>query len=99
MRLRAQVAPFVRSRVVQAHAAQNQSSENEFHCESGQQVRSQLPAEPDVLATEIAEQNAQERIENPMRNHGAMKPDRRLQCVFLDALSPPDQQPGSEAER
>ena len=99
MRLHAPVAPFSRSRVVQSDRAQNQSREDEFDRESRQQIRSQLPAEPDVLATEVSEQNAQERIENPMQNHRGVKPGGRGHCLFLNALSLPDQQSGNEAER
>ena len=63
MRLHAQVAPFGRSRVVQSNPAQNQSREDEFHRESRQQIRSELPAKPDVLATEIVE-NLEARLES-----------------------------------
>src|SRR5216117_1683287 len=99
MRLHAQIARFGRSCVVKSDPAQNQSREDEFHRESRQQIRSQLPAEPDVLATKIPEQNAQERIETAVENNSGVKPDRRFHCLFLNALSLPDQQPGNEAER
>ena len=90
MRLHAPIAPFGRSRVVQADPAQNQSSENDFHRKSRQQIRSQLPAEPDVLATEVSKQNAQERVETAVQNHRGVKPDWRFHCLYLKALSLPD---------
>src|SRR5580765_5900465 len=98
MRLHAEVAPLARARVVQPDPAQNQSSENDLHCNSRHQIRSELPAEPDVLATEIPEQNAQERIETAMQYHRGMKPVWCLHRLRLNALSLPGQQTGNEAE-
>src|SRR3989442_960945 len=99
MRLHAQVSRSGRSRVVQSDPAQNQSREDEFHRESRQQIRSHVPAEPDVLATEIPEQYTKEWIENAVQNHRGVEPGWRVHCLFLNALSLPDQQPGNEAER
>src|SRR5947207_8043461 len=98
MRLHAEVAPLGRARVVQPDPAQNQSTEDDFHRESRRQIRPELPAQTDVLGTEIPEQYAQERIETAMQYHRGMKPVWCLHRLRLNALSLPGQQTGNEAE-
>src|SRR5438046_7730180 len=93
------VTPIGRTGIVKPRAAQNQPGENKLHREAGQQVGFELPSDPYVLATEVAQKRALKRVEPAVERQEAGQRGRSVHRAWLGALASQDLNTGQEAVR